>query len=36
MFQFNGHNIAVMMQAIWGVAPVVFYVVLLKIRPRYA
>ncbi len=35
MFRFNGHNIAWLMQSIWAVAPIVFYFLLIRLRPKY-
>ena len=35
IFQCNGHNITWLMQAIWAVAAVVYYVLLVRLQPRY-
>ena len=35
IFQFNGHNINWLMQVIWIAASIGYYLLLLKIRPRY-
>ena len=35
IFHCNGHNITWLMQVIWAVASVVYYLLLLKIKPRY-
>lgn len=35
IFECNGHNIAWLMQVIWLLASVLFYIVLLKLAPRY-
>lgn len=35
MFQFNGHNITWLMQEIWVVASIGYYVLLIKLKPKY-
>jgi len=35
IFHFNGHNIAWLMQEIWLVASIVFYLILVKLKPGY-
>ena len=35
LFQFNGHNIRWLMQVIWAVAAIGYYVLLIKLKPRY-
>lgn len=35
MFQFNGYNIAWLMQVIWMVAAVVYYLLLIKLKPKF-
>ena len=36
IFHFNGHNITWLMQVIWGIAPIVYYAMLIKFSPRYS
>ncbi|MBC2716067.1 MAG: hypothetical protein HF978_12235 [Desulfobacteraceae bacterium] len=35
IFQFNGHNITWLMQIVWAAASVGYYVLLLKLKPKY-
>lgn len=35
IFQVNGHNITWLMQWIWAVASIAYYVLILKFKPRY-
>jgi len=35
LFKFNGQDITLMIQLIWLAAPIVFYVIALKLHPKY-
>ena len=35
IFQFNGHNITWLMQVIWAAASIGYYVLLIKLKPKY-
>lgn len=35
LFKFNGHNIALLMQVVWLLAATLFYLLLVKLKPRY-
>lgn len=35
MMHFDGHSITWLMQSIWGIAPIIFYIILLKLRSNY-
>jgi hypothetical protein len=35
IFQFNGHNITWLMQIVWAAASIGYYVLLIKLKPKY-
>ena len=35
IFQFNGHNITWLMQVIWAAASIIYYILLIKLKPKY-